>query len=147
MRRRHRARCGTLRRCRPSRSANTRMPAGSERLGLELAITSAHGVAVAQVHGVGSEATRPLFERVRELWEIMPNVPNPETLVSGLGSALYARAEYDKILLLADRIDAINPERASLPLYITSCLMRGASLAARGECRESSNWWRRAIGA
>jgi DNA-binding winged helix-turn-helix (wHTH) protein/tetratricopeptide (TPR) repeat protein len=123
------------------------LPAVPEKLGLELAIKSAHGVAVAQVHGVGSEATRPLFERVRELWELMPNVPNPETLVSGLGSALFARAEYDNILLLADRIDAINPERASRPLFITSCLMRGASMAARGECREAANWWRRAIAA
>ena len=49
----------------------SQLPESPDRLALEFGIQSARGVAKAQLHGVGSNAAREVFERVRELCDLM----------------------------------------------------------------------------
>jgi DNA-binding winged helix-turn-helix (wHTH) protein/tetratricopeptide (TPR) repeat protein len=121
------------------------IPAGLERLMLELGIESPRGVAAAQVHGVGSVESRSVFERVRELCELLPQHPARALLLNGYGASLFSRAEYRKLQEFAERLEQLEgPDRA--PLLVMTALFRAGAASCRGECRVATEWWKKAIG-
>lgn len=130
--------------CQHARSLLPQIPPGPENLMLELGIESSRGTASALLHGVGAAEPRVIFERVRELCELLPQHPARAILLNGYCASLYSRAEYAQLLTMADRIDKLEgPDRA--PLAVMTALFRGGATAARGECRVSAEWWLKAI--
>jgi DNA-binding winged helix-turn-helix (wHTH) protein/tetratricopeptide (TPR) repeat protein len=120
------------------------IPAGPERLMLELGVQSPKGVASAVLHGVGSLESRAEFERVRELCELLPQHPARAVLLNGYGASLYSRGEYSRLLEFAQKLDALQgPDRA--PIAVMTALFRAGAASARGECRLSTEWWLKAI--
>jgi len=120
------------------------IPAGPERLMLELGIESARGIANAQLKGVGSAEPRAIFERVRELCELLPQHPARALLLNGYGASLFSRGEYSRLQELAERLDKLEgPDKA--PLSVMTALFRGGAAAARGECRVATGFWLKAI--
>jgi len=49
------------------------------------------------------------------------------------------------LMELADRMDALANGPDSIAITVMTCLFRGGVTAARGQCRESIEWWRKAI--
>lgn len=122
------------------------LPDGPEKLALELAIVAPLGIATAQIHGVGSAASLVHMERVREICDLLPQHPARALLLNGYGASLFSRGEYEKLRKLADRLDGVQgPDRD--PIQVMTCLFRAGALAARGCCREATDWWLRAIAA
>jgi tetratricopeptide (TPR) repeat protein len=121
------------------------LPDGPERLALELAIQGPRGVANAQMHGVGSAEARVIFERVHEICNLLPMHPARAIALNGYGASLYTRGEYGKLLELADRMDALEKGPDSPALTVMTCLFRGGVTLARGQSRESVEWWSKAI--
>lgn len=131
--------------CEHARTLLTQIPMGPEHLMLELGIESPRGTAAAMLFGVGAAEPRAIFERVRELCELLPQHPARAILLNGYCASLYTRAEYSKLLEFADKIDGLEaPDRA--PLAVMTALFRGGANAARGQCRVSTEWWHKAIG-
>jgi DNA-binding winged helix-turn-helix (wHTH) protein/tetratricopeptide (TPR) repeat protein len=127
-----------------ARSLLANLPDGPDRLALELAVESGRGLAAAQIHGVGSTNSRVIFERVRELCEILPPHPTRALMLNGYGASLFSRGEYPKLLELADRLDKLEgPDRPALS--VMTGLFRAGASAARGECRASTEWWLKTI--
>ena len=117
----------------------------NQRQSLELSAHSARGVAAAQMYGVGSDESRQIFERVRELCEQMPQHPAWGALASGYGGSLFQRGEYSKLEALAERLEGL--QRDDLPtLPFFSSLFRAFAVSARGECRAATELWIRTIG-
>jgi DNA-binding winged helix-turn-helix (wHTH) protein/tetratricopeptide (TPR) repeat protein len=132
--------------CEHARTLLRQVPEGPglERLMLELGIESARGIAAAQLKGVGSAEPRAIFERVRELCRLLPQHPARALLLNGFGASLFARGEYGRLQELADELDRLEgPDKA--PLSVMTALFRAGALAARGECRVSTEWWKKAI--
>jgi len=130
--------------CEHARALLSQVPAGPERLMLELGIESPRGVAAAQVHGVGSAEPRAIFERVRELCELLPQHPARALLLNGYGASLFSRGEYGRLQEFAERLELLEgPDRA--PLLVMTALFRAGAMAARGECRVATEWWKKAI--
>jgi len=130
--------------CVHARTLLPQIPEGPERFALELGIESSRGVAAAQVHGVGSAEPRAIFQRVRELCELLPQHPARALLLNGYGASLFARGEYSKLQQFADELDRLEgPDRA--PLNVMTALFRAGAMSARGECRPASEWWLKAI--
>jgi DNA-binding winged helix-turn-helix (wHTH) protein/tetratricopeptide (TPR) repeat protein len=130
--------------CEHARTLLSQIPAGPERLMLELGIESPRGVAAAQIHGVGSAEPRAIFERVRELCELLPQHPARALLLNGYGASLFSRGEYGKLEGFAERLELLEgPDRA--PLLVMTALFRAGATAARGECRLATEWWKKAI--
>ena len=120
------------------------IPAGLERLMLELGVQSSRGVAAAQLYGVGSAEPRAIFERVRELCELLPQHPARSLLLNGYGASLYSRGEYAKLVEFAEKLEQLQgPDRE--PLLVMTALFRAGAASARGECRTSTEWWLKAI--
>jgi DNA-binding winged helix-turn-helix (wHTH) protein/tetratricopeptide (TPR) repeat protein len=130
--------------CRHALTLLPQIPAGPERLMLELGIQSARGVAAAQACGVGSTEPREIFERVRELCELLPQHPARSLLLNGYGASLYARGEYARLTEFAEKLEQLEgPDRE--PLLVMTALFRAGALSARGDCRQSTEWWLKAI--
>jgi DNA-binding winged helix-turn-helix (wHTH) protein/tetratricopeptide (TPR) repeat protein len=127
-----------------ARTLLPQIPEGPDRHLLELGIESARGIAAAQIHGVGSSEPRVIFERVRELCELLPQHPARALLLNGYGASLFSRAEYRKLEEFADRIDRLEGLDRE-PLDVMTSLFRAGAKAARGECRIASELWLRAI--
>ncbi len=127
-----------------ARGLLAQVPAGREQLELELGIESGRGIAAAQVHGVGSAESRAIFERVRELCELLPRHPARALLLNGYGASLYSRAEYDKLEQFAELLEQLDgPDRA--PLVVMTAFFRAGANSARGRCRAAAEWWLKAI--
>jgi len=121
------------------------LPEGPEKLALELGVQAARGIAAAQAVGVGSAEPRAIFERVRELCELLPAHPARALVLNGYGASLFSRGEFARLSELADRLDRLEgPDKA--PLSVMTALFRAGAAAARGECRFATEWWLRAIG-
>jgi DNA-binding winged helix-turn-helix (wHTH) protein/tetratricopeptide (TPR) repeat protein len=131
--------------CEHASSLLTLIPAGPERLALEFALQGPRGVATAQIHGIGSAEARVVFERVHEICNQLPMHPARAIALNGYGASLYTRGEYQKLLDLADRMDALEKGPDSPALTVMTCLFRGGVTLARGQARESIGWWRKAI--
>jgi DNA-binding winged helix-turn-helix (wHTH) protein/tetratricopeptide (TPR) repeat protein len=130
--------------CNHARTLLPAIPPGPENLMLELGIESSRGTAAALLHGIAADEARAIFERVRELCELLPQHPARAILLNGYCASLYSRAEYARLLEMADKIDGLEgPDRA--PLAVMTALFRAGASAARGECRVSSEWWLKAI--
>jgi tetratricopeptide (TPR) repeat protein len=130
--------------CEHARTLFDLVPPGPERMALELAIESPRGVATSQIHGVGSLEARAIWERVRELFEALPQHPARALLVNGYGALLFSRGEYAKLWALADRFDQLDgPDRA--PLLVMTALFRAGAASGRGQCRLATEWWQKAI--
>ncbi len=123
----------------------TMIPAGPERLALEFAVQGPRGVAMAQIHGIGSAEARVVFERVHEICNLLPQHPARAIALNGYGASLFTRGEYQKLLELADKVDALEKGPDAPALTVMTCLFRGAVMLAKGRCRESIDWWRKAI--
>jgi DNA-binding winged helix-turn-helix (wHTH) protein/tetratricopeptide (TPR) repeat protein len=120
------------------------VPAGAEKLALELGIQSARGIAAGQLAGVGSAEPRAIFERVRELCGLLPQHPARALLLNGYGASLFSRGEFAKLLELADELDQLEgPDKA--PLSVLTAFFRGGAHSSRGECRVGADCWKRAI--
>jgi DNA-binding winged helix-turn-helix (wHTH) protein/tetratricopeptide (TPR) repeat protein len=131
--------------CGHARTLLPQLPEGPERVMLELGVESARGVAAAQAYGVGSSEPRAIFERVRELCELLPQHPARALLLNGYGASLFSRGEYHKLQEFAERLEQLDgPDRA--PLLVMTALFRAAAASARGECRFATEWWMKAIG-
>lgn len=131
--------------CEHARTLLAQVPAGPERLMLELGIESPRGTAAGLLFGVGAAEPRAIFERVRELCELLPQHPARAILLNGYCASLYTRAEYARLLEFADKIDGLEaPDRA--PLVLMTALFRGGANAARGQCKLATEWWHKAIG-
>jgi DNA-binding winged helix-turn-helix (wHTH) protein/tetratricopeptide (TPR) repeat protein len=120
------------------------VPAGPEQLMLELGIQSARGVAAAQIRGVGSSESRAVFERVRELCELLPRHPARALLLNGYGASLFSRAEYARLQEFAEQLEKLEgPDRQ--PLMVMTALFRAGAASARGECKLATECWLQAI--
>src|SRR4030095_11585159 len=122
------------------------IPAGHERLTLELGILAAGGVAMAQLHGVGSDPARAVAERVHDICNQLPLHPARAIALNGYGASLFTRGEYAKLIELADRMDTLEKGPDSPAIQVMTCLFRAAVTCSRGQCRESAEWWFKAIG-
>jgi DNA-binding winged helix-turn-helix (wHTH) protein/tetratricopeptide (TPR) repeat protein len=130
--------------CEQARPLLELVPEGADRMMLELGIESPRGVAAAQVHGVGSAESLVVFERVRELCEMLPQHPARALLLNGYAASLFARGEYARLRELAGRLDRLEgPDRE--PLLVMTALFHAGAAAARGECRAATEWWFKAI--
>jgi DNA-binding winged helix-turn-helix (wHTH) protein/tetratricopeptide (TPR) repeat protein len=130
--------------CEHARTLLPQIPMGTEHLILELGIQSPRGTAAALLHGIGAAEPRAIFERVRELCELLPQHPARAILLNGYGASLYSRAEYGKLLAFADKLDQMEgPDRA--PLLVMTALFRAGASSARGACRAAADAWLRAI--
>ena len=130
--------------CEHARGLLPQIPEGPERLALELTIQSPRGVAAAQMSGVGSDLSRGIFERVRELCSLLPQHPARALLMNGYGASLFSRGEYSKLVELADQLEKLEgPDRA--PLLVMTALFRAGSAAGRGQCRLAVEWWHKAV--
>ena len=131
--------------CEQGRELLAQIPAGPQRLALELAILGPSGVAQAQLHGVGSNEARVVFERVHEICNQLPMHPARAIALNGYGASLYTRGEYAKLIELAERMEALEKGPDSTAIEVMVCLFRAAVTCARGQCGESTEWWHRAI--
>ena len=130
--------------CEHARTLFALVPPGPERMALELAIESPRGVATSQIHGVGSLEARGIWERVRELFESLPQHPARALLVNGYGALLFSRGEYAKLTALAEKFDQLDgPDRE--PLLVMTALFRAGAASGRGQCRLATEWWQKAI--
>jgi tetratricopeptide (TPR) repeat protein len=131
--------------CEHARMLLAQLPDGPERTMLELGVESPRGVAAAQIHGVGSDPPRAIFERVRELCELLPQHPARALMLNGYGASLFSRGEYEKLWAFAERLEQLEgPDRT--PMLVMTALFRAAAAGARGKCRLSAEWWLKAIG-
>jgi len=121
------------------------LPAGPERLMLELAVEAPHGVALAQIHGVGSSQSRVAFERVRELIELLPQHPARALSLNGYAASLYSRGEYAKLDELAGKIESMAQGPDSPALGVLTGLFRAGVASARGHCELGARLWFEAI--
>jgi tetratricopeptide (TPR) repeat protein len=120
------------------------VPQGPDRLMLELGIQGPRGIAAAQLHGVGSHSSRAVFERVRELCELLPQHPARALVLNGYGASLFSRGEYAKLQELAEQLDRLEgPDREALS--VMTSLFRAGAAAARGQCRAATQLWQQAI--
>lgn len=117
--------------------------AGQRQL-LELGAESARGAAAAQLHGVGSDESRALFERVRELTAALPQHPARIAMLSGLGGSLFMRAEYSELEKLAAELDNSSGDDQPI-LAFFRYIFRAWAAAARGESRVAAEWWTKLI--
>lgn len=131
--------------CEHARTLLTQVPDGPERLALEFGIQGPCGVAKAQIHGVGSAEAREVFERVHEICNLLPQHPARAIALNGYGASLFTRGEYNRLLELADRMDALEKGPDSPAITVMTCLFRGGVTSAKGQCRESVEWWLKAI--
>jgi DNA-binding winged helix-turn-helix (wHTH) protein/tetratricopeptide (TPR) repeat protein/type II secretory pathway predicted ATPase ExeA len=130
--------------CEHARTLLPQIPAGPDQLTLELGIQSARGVAAAQFFGVGSLEARAVFERVRELSELLPQHPARALALNGYGASLYSRGEYVKLQQFAEKLDRLQgPDRG--PLDVMTAFFRAGATSARGQCGASTEWWLKAI--
>jgi DNA-binding winged helix-turn-helix (wHTH) protein len=131
--------------CEHARTLLPQIPMGPERLMLELGIESPRGTAAAVIHGVGALEARAVFERVRELCELLPQHPARAILLNGYGASLYSRGEYAKLHEFAEKMARLEgPDRG--PLDVMTTLFRAGASSARGQCRVGAEWWLKAIG-
>jgi DNA-binding winged helix-turn-helix (wHTH) protein/tetratricopeptide (TPR) repeat protein len=130
--------------CQHARVLLDQIPAGPERLMLELGVESPRGVAAAQSFGVGSAESRQIFERVRELCELLPRHPARLLLLNGYGASLFTRAEYRRLIEFASKLEQAEMEDREPLLVMTALFMAGAT-SARGDCAQGTEWWLKAI--
>ena len=130
--------------CEHARGLLSQIPPGPEQHMLELGIQSPRGVAAAQVYGVGSAESRVIFERVRELCELLPQHPARALLLNGYGASLFSRGEYARLQEFAEQLEKLDgPDRA--PLMVMTALFRAGAASARGQCRLATECWQQAI--
>lgn len=90
---------------------------GPERMDMEVRLMSKRGVACSVLFGVGSQQARIAFDRAGELCEALPERPDRALLMNGMGLTLYIRGEYDKAVVLGQRVQAMS-QRYQNPVLV-----------------------------
>ena len=99
-----------------------RVPDGSQRMELELALVHQRGIACAQVEGIGSPDSIAAFDRASVLCNALPENPERALLLNGIGVTSYMRGDYPSAIAIADRARE-RAERLNSPLLRLQCRM------------------------
>ncbi|HET7033825.1 MAG TPA: transcriptional regulator, partial [Casimicrobiaceae bacterium] len=119
-------------------------PDGPERNGLQLTISTLHGLAATRVLGAGTEAKSAL-KRAYSLLDEAPQHPIRGRLLHGFGFMLTLRAEYAEALAVADRAEALASSTNDPVLLSTACTVHGQVDQLQGRSRSARTWLERGL--
>jgi DNA-binding winged helix-turn-helix (wHTH) protein/tetratricopeptide (TPR) repeat protein len=124
-----------------------RIPQGTQRLELELALVAARGVACAQVYGGGSPEAITAFERIRDLCDLLPQLPEHALLLNGLGLSLYVRGKYGEAREIGERVLALSERHCNPVLLVCAAALLGSIAAVLGKHAQARTWLEKGIAA
>ena len=110
-----------------------RCPEGEPRMEAELTLMHKHGLACAQVRGIGASETLAAFERARVLCDALPETPGRALLLNGMGLTKCLRGEFAESRTFAERVLACSERYGDLVLRTCGMLLRGILQALQAE--------------
>ena len=119
-------------------------PEGIERITVEIALRTVHGLAAVRALGAGDEAKNTL-ERAYSLLEEVPQHPMRGRLLHGFGFMLTLRAEYAEALAVADRAEALGKATNDAVLLSTACTVHGQVDQLQGRSQAAHTWLERGL--
>jgi len=119
-------------------------PNGPDRVALEIAIRTVHGLAAIRVLGAGDEA-KAAFQRAYALLDEAPQHPMRGRLLHGFGFMLTLRGEYGEALAVADRAEALGSTTNDPVLLSTACTMHGQVDQLQGRSGAARTWLERGL--
>jgi tetratricopeptide (TPR) repeat protein len=81
-----------------------RCPDGVPRREAELTLVHKRGIACGQLLGIGAQETVAMFERARQLCEMLPDTPERSLLLNGLGLTRYVQGDYAQARAFTERV-------------------------------------------
>jgi DNA-binding winged helix-turn-helix (wHTH) protein len=120
------------------------LPNGPERVALEIAVRSLHGLAATRVLGAGDEAKATL-QRAYALLDEAPAHPMRGRLLHGFGFMLTLRGEYGEALAVADRAEALGSTTSDSVLLSTACTVHGQVDQLQGRWGAARSWLERGL--
>jgi DNA-binding winged helix-turn-helix (wHTH) protein/tetratricopeptide (TPR) repeat protein len=122
-----------------------RAPESLERMELEFELLRPGGVAASLIHGLAAPQARAIIERVRTLYERLPQTPQRAVALDGMGWVYYVQGEFDQSLSLARRLEEVATRHGEELLLVFACNLIGVSLAGLGRLAESWRYLERGI--
>ncbi|MEH8015783.1 AAA family ATPase [Rheinheimera muenzenbergensis] len=109
-----------------------RTAASDERTSYEITLATLRGVAAFHTRGAGDDAKKA-YQHAVELVATFPQHPMTGLALYGLGFLLYLRAEYNEVLVVAERAQTMAALTENGSLTLAGCIIKGQVMMIRGQ--------------